>query len=220
MSRVRFSPPAPDFQANQSTRRRPAERVKGTEREISGAKRTVRDEKSRESPEPCSTDVRAHRMPCLFGKQDEQSSCASPSVRALVALRLDPRPLWSGRHALASFGPAPKVRSAAHPQKRNIAPRQKRHEVSTFAASSPFQQSVNPRWLHHNCFRALPLGSAELLRFGEIFRRVAKLFLAGLDCPPRFAVQLVDTRATSLQCAQIKIKYPCSTPVYLCHNRL
>lgn len=47
-------------------------------------------------------------------------------------------------------------------------------------ASSPFQQSVNPRWRHPNCFRALPLGSAELLRFGEIFRRVAKLFLAGL----------------------------------------
>ena len=74
-------------------------------------------------------------------------------------------------------------------------------------------------WRHPNCFRALPLGSAELLRFGEIFRRVAKLFLAGLDCAPRFVVPLVDTRASSLQCTQIK-NYPCSTPVSLCHNQL
>jgi hypothetical protein len=35
-------------------------------------------------------------------------------------------------------------------------------------------------------------------------RRVAKLFLAGLDCAAHFVVQLVDTRATFLQCAQIK----------------
>jgi hypothetical protein len=66
----------------------------------------------------------------------------------------------------------------------------------------------------------VPLGSAELLRFGEIFRRVAKLFLAGLDCAPRFGVQIVDTRATSLQRAQIKIKFPFSTPVSRCHNQL
>jgi hypothetical protein len=54
--------------------------------------------------------------------------------------------------------------------------------------------------------RAIASGSAELLRFGEILRRVAKLFLAGLDCEPRFVVRLVHTRATSLQCAQIKNK--------------
>ena len=67
--------------------------------------------------------------------------------------------------------------------------------------------------------RALHPGSAELLRLGEIFRRVAKLFLAGLDCAPRFVLQLVDTRATSLQCTQIKNKvslllFPCVTIRY------
>jgi hypothetical protein len=52
------------------------------------------------------------------------------------------------------------------------------------------------------------------LRFGEIFRRVAKLFLAGLDCAPRFVVQLVDTRATSLQRAQIKNKASLFDPCF------
>jgi hypothetical protein len=86
--------------------------------------------------------------------------------------------------------------------------------VIPILAASPFQQGANPRWRHPNCLRALPLESAELLRFGEIFRRVAKLFLAGLDGAPRFVVQLVDTRATSLQCAQIKNKVSLFDPCF------
>jgi hypothetical protein len=60
----------------------------------------------------------------------------------------------------------------------------------------------------------ISLSPAELLRFGEVFRRVAKLFLAGLDCAPHFVVQLVDTRAAALQCAQIKNKVSLFDPCF------
>jgi hypothetical protein len=53
-----------------------------------------------------------------------------------------------------------------------------------------------------------------LLKCHRRFRRVAKRFLAGLDCAPRFVVRLVDTRATSLQGAQIKNKVSLFDPCF------
>jgi hypothetical protein len=108
----------------------------------------------------------------------------------------------------------PVFRSERTSSRLNTTVRAREGAAIPIPASSPFQQSVNPRWRHPNCFRALPLGSAELLRFGEIFRRVAKLFLAGLDCAPRFVVQLGGTRASFLQCARIKNKVSLFDPCF------
>ena len=87
----------------------------------------------------------------------------------------------------------PVFRSERTSSRLNTTVRAREGAAIPIPASSPFQQSVNPRWRHPNCFRARPLGSA-------------KRFLAGLDCAPRFVVQLVHTRAACLQCAQIKNK--------------
>ena len=78
MSWVRFPSPAPDFLTIGCAWRRLAELGKGTEREISGAKRTLGDKKSRESPEPYSTDGPG---PCALGLSLKWNR--SPPVRNL-----------------------------------------------------------------------------------------------------------------------------------------
>jgi hypothetical protein len=62
-------------------------------------------------------------------------------------------------------------------------------------AASPFQQNIYPGWRFFNCLGALPLGGPELLRFCKVLGSFAKFFLPGLDCAPRFVVELVDIHA-------------------------